>query len=167
MTTCPPDALILQTHSASILDDQKILIELSRLCSLRVHISIEGDRNRLPGLPPPPCSVEERISALEQLSAQGLKTVACLSPLYPLENPQHFFERLKNAGASAVIIDHFIKGDGTAEGSRTLKTRLPSAMSKVQKDSIHLSYRDHISTIARVYLPVGISVQGFAGHYSH
>ena len=167
MTTCPPDALILQTHSASILDDQKILIKLSRLCSLRVHISIEGDRNRLPGLPPPPCSVEERISALEQLSAQGLKTVACLSPLYPLENPQHFFERLKNAGASAVIIDHFIEGDGTAEGSQTLKTRLPSAMSKVQKDSIHLSYRDHIATIARVYLPVGISVQGFAGHYSH
>ena len=139
MTTCPPDALILQTHSASILDDQKILIKLSRLCSLRVHISIEGDRNRLPGLPPPPCSVEERISALEQLSAQGLKTVACLSPLYPLENPQHFFERVKNAGASAVIIDHFIEGDGTAKGSRTLKTLLPSAMSKVQKDSIHLS----------------------------
>ena len=49
------------------------------------------------------------------------------------------FERLKNAGASAVIIDHFIEGDGTAEGSRTLKTRIPSAMSKVQKDSIHLS----------------------------
>ena len=167
MTTCPPDALILQTHSASILDDQKILIKLSRLCSLRVHISIEGDRNRLPGLPPPPCSVEERIFALEQLSTQGLKTVACLSPLYPLKNPQLFFERLKNAGASAVIIDHFIEGDGTTKGSRTLKTRLPSAMSKVQKDSIHLSYRDHIATIARAYLPVGISAQGFAGHYFH
>ena len=93
--------------------------------------------------------------------------MACLSPLYPLENTQHFFERLKNLGASAVIIDHFIEGDGTAEGSRTLKTRLPSAMSKVQKDSIHLSYRDHIAIIARVYLPVGISVQDLAGHYSH
>jgi DNA repair photolyase len=166
MTSYPPDALILQTHSASILDDQGILLELSRLCPLKVHISIEGDHNRLPGLPPPPCSVEQRISALEQLSGQGLKTVACLSPLYPLKNPQHFFERLKNAGASAVIIDHFIEGDGTTEGSRTFKTRLPSAMSKVQKDSIHLSYRDHIATIARAYLPVGISAQGFAGHYS-
>ena len=167
MKTCPPDSLILQTHSASIFDDLSILLELSRLCSLRVHISIEGDRNRLPGLPPPPCSIEQRISTLEMLSAKGLKTVACLSPLYPLENPKLFFERLKNAGASAIIIDHFIKGDGTAEGSRTLRTRLPSAMSKVQRDSVHLSYRDHIATIARTYLPVGISAQGFAGHYSH
>ena len=167
MTTCPPDALILQTHSTSILDDQETLLELSQLCSLRIHISIEGDRNRLPGLPPPPCSIEQRISALGQLSAKGLKTVACLSPLYPLENPHRFFDRLKNVGASAVIIDHFIEGDGTAEGSRTLKTRLPHAMSQIQKDSIQLPYRNQIVNIARNYLPVGVSAQGFAGHYSH
>ena len=166
MMTCSPDALILQTHSASILDDQKTLLELSRLCSLRIHISIEGDRNHLPGLPPPPCSIDKRISALRQLSEQGLKTIACLSPLYPLENPHKFFDRLKNAGASAVIIDHFIEGDGTAEGSRTLKTRLPTAMRQIQEDSIHLSYRTQIVNIARNYLPVGVSSQGFAGHYS-
>ncbi|MBT5550121.1 MAG: hypothetical protein HOJ79_06530 [Nitrospina sp.] len=165
MTTCPPDTLILQTHSSNILDDQALLLKLD--CSLRIHISIEGDRNRLPGLPLPPCSVEKRISALEQLSALGLKTVACLSPLYPLEDPHKFFNRLKNAGASAVIIDHFIEGDGTTEGSRTLKTRLPLAMSQIREDSIHLPYRTHIANIARNYLPVGISSQGFAGHYTH
>lgn len=166
MATCPPDTLILQTHSTNILDDQETLLELAQRCSLRVHISIEGDRNRLPGLPSPPCSVEQRISALEQLSAQGLKTVACLSPLYPLENPQHFFTRLKSAGASAVIIDHFIEGDGTAEGSRTLKTRLPIAMSQVQEDSVYLPYRNQIINIARTILPVGVSAEGFAGHYT-
>jgi DNA repair photolyase len=165
MTTCPPDTLILQTHSSNILDDQALLLKLD--CSLRIHISIEGDRNCLPGLPLPPCSVEKRISALEQLSALGLKTVACLSPLYPLEDPHKFFKRLKNVGASAVIIDHFIEGDGTAEGSRTLKTRLPFAMSQIREDSIHLPYRTHIANIARNYLPVGISSQGFAGHYTH
>jgi DNA repair photolyase len=165
MTTFPPDTLILQTHSSNILDDQETLLKLSQICSLRIHLSIEGDRNRLPGLPPPPCSVEKRISTLQQLSSLGLKTVACLSPLYPLENPHHFFERLKKAGASAVIIDHFIEGDGTAEGSRTLKTRLPIAMKQVQEDSIHLSYRTQIVNIARNYLPVGVSAQGFAGHY--
>lgn len=167
MTTCPPDTLILQTHGAGILDDKKIIQELSQLCSLRVHISIEGDRNRLPGLPPPPCSIEKRVSALEHLSSLGITTIACLSPLYPLENPKHFFARLKNAGASAVIIDHFIEGDGTAEGSRTFKTRLPLAMRKVQEDSVHLSYRNHIADIARTYLPVGVSARGFAGQYSH
>ncbi|MBT3366399.1 MAG: hypothetical protein HN472_16685 [Nitrospina sp.] len=164
MITCPPDTLILQTHSSNILDDQATLLKLP--CSLRIHISIEGDRNHLPGLPPPPCSIDKRISALRQLSEQGLKTIACLSPLYPLENPHKFFDRLKNAGASAVIIDHFIEGDGTAEGSRTLKTRLPTAMRQIQEDSIHLSYRTQIVNIARNYLPVGVSSQGFAGHYS-
>ena len=167
MTICPPDALILQTHSTGILDDQEILLKLAQLCSLRIHLSIEGDRNRLPGLPPPAYSIEKRISALQQLSARGLKTVACLSPLYPLENPHQFFDRLKSAGAAAVIIDHFIEGDGTAEGSRTLKTRLPSAMKQVREDSIHLPYRNQIVNIARNYLPVGVSAQGFAGHYSH
>ena len=66
-----------------------------------------------------------------------------------------------------MIIDHFIEGDGTAEGSRTLKTRLPSAMKQVQEDSIQLPYRNQIVNIARNYLPVGVSAQGFAGHYSH
>jgi DNA repair photolyase len=166
MLTSPPDKLILQTHSANILEDQETLVELSQKCSLRIHISIEGDRNRLPGLPSPPCSIEKRISALEQLALRGLKTIACLSPLYPLEDPNRFFDRLKNAGAFAVIIDHFKGGDGTAEGSRTLKTRLPSAMSQIQEDSIHLPYRTQIVNIARKYLPVGVSSQGFAGHYS-
>jgi DNA repair photolyase len=162
----PPDTLILQTHSANILDDQETLQELSQRCNLRIHISIEGDRNRLPGLPPPPSSIEQRISALEKLSMQGLKTIVCLSPLYPLENPHLFFQRLESTGVTAVIIDHFIEGDGTASGSRTLKTHLPFAMSQVQEDCVHLSYRDQIIHIARGYLPVGVSAQGFAGHFS-
>ena len=167
MTSCPPDTLILQTHSSSILDDIKVIQKLSQLCSVRIHISIEGDRNRLPGLPPPPCSIEQRISALEKLSGHGLNTVACLSPLYPLKTPKLFFDRLKKSGASAVIIDHFIEGDGTEGGSRTFRTRLPSAMSQVEEDSVKLSYRNQIADIARSYLPVGISAQGFAGHFSH
>ena len=65
-----------------------------------------------------------------------------------------------------MIIDHFIEGDGTVDGSRTFKTRLPSAMRQVRKDSIHLSYRNQIISIARHYLPVGVSAQGFAGNYS-
>ena len=166
MLTLPPDALILQTHSSNILDDQDILLELSQLCTLRIHLSIEGDIDHLPGLPPPPCNIEQRIAALEILSSLGLKTVACLSPLYPLKDPNLFFDRLKSAGASAVIIDHFIEGDGSVKGSRTLQTRLPDAMRNIREDSINLSYRDTIVTIARDYLPVGVSARGFAGHYT-
>jgi hypothetical protein len=83
-----------------------------------------------------------------------------------MEHPAAFFEQLAGAGASAVVIDHFIEGDGTREGSRTWKTDLPRSMAAVNSESTHLAYRDRIAGIAQNYLPVGISASGFAGHYS-
>ena len=166
MTTIPTDELILQTHSHAILEDIEIIEEMSRNCKLRVHISIEGDRERLPGLPPPPSSVGDRIKTLQQLSSRGIFTVGCISPLYPLDDADRFFSRIKSAGTSAVVIDHFILGDGTPDGSRTKKTSIPSLMENILPESIHLSYRDKVVDIARNYLPVGISAEGFAGNYS-
>jgi len=166
MKTLPPHELILQTHSPAILEDIDLIEALSRNCKLRVHISIEGDREVLPGQPPPPSSVADRIQTLQQLSSRGIFTVGCLSPLYPLDDADRFFNRIKSAGTSAVIIDHFILGDGTSDGSRTKKTRLPTLMKNVLPESIHLSYRDKVVNIARKYLPVGISATGFAGNYS-
>ncbi|GJL77522.1 MAG: radical SAM protein [Nitrospinaceae bacterium] len=166
MHQAPPDQLTLQTHSASLLDDVERIQTLSRLCDLRVHLSIEGDRDRLDGLPPPPCPLEERMDALKQLSDSGISTVACLSPLYPMIAPEAFFFRLSEMGITAVVIDHFIQGDGTPDGSRTMKTKLPEAMAETAQESLDLSYRDAIARIAIKYLPVGISASGFAGHYS-
>jgi DNA repair photolyase len=166
MCTHPPDELILQTHATAILDDLDLISRLSRQCRLRVHVSIEGDVERLPGLPPPPATVKDRIEVLRKLSATGIFSVACLSPLYPMQHPGPFFEQLAGAGIGAVVIDHFIEGDGTAEGTRTLKTVLPGSMSASNSESIHLEYRDRIAAIAQDYLPVGISASGFAGHYS-
>jgi len=166
MRTIPPDELILQTHSSTILEDIDLIEEMSCNCKLRIHISIEGDREMLPGLPPPPSTVEDRIHTLKQFSSRGIFTVGCLSPLYPLDDADRFFTRLKSAGTSAVIIDHFILGDGTSDGWRTKKTPLPSLMKNVLPESIHLSYRDKVINIAKKYLPVGISGTGFAGNYS-
>ncbi len=163
----PPDQLILQTHATFILDDIERIQSLSGICDLRVHISIEGDRDRLPGLPPPPCSLEDRMEVLKKFADRGIQTVACLSPLYPMKAPDAFFSRLSKIGISAVVIDHFIQGDGTPDGSRTLKTKLPQAMSEIAPESVDLSYRDAVARIAGKYLPVGISASGFAGHYSH
>ena len=166
MISTPPDELILQTHSSAILEDLDAIEELSQICNLRVQISIEGDRDTLPGLPHPPCSVEDRIRTLEKLSSRGIFTVSCLSPLYPLVDPDSFFHRIKSAGTSAIVIDHFILGDGTPDGSRARKSSLPEIMSTVMPESIHLSYREKVVGIARKYLPVGISATGFAGNYS-
>lgn len=162
----PPDELILQTHATAMQDDLNLVAEVSRQCKLRVHVSIEGDAERLPGLPPPPATVKDRIELLRQLSSAGVFAVACLSPLYPMHSPDDFFKRLAKAGADAVVIDHFIEGDGTAQGSRTWKTDLPRSMEAVSAESTRLEYRDRIAAIAQDYLPVGISASGFAGHYS-
>lgn len=165
MLSSPPDRLILQTHSVLILDDMELIGDLSRKCELRVHISIESDRDNLPGLPAPPSPVDARIDVLQKFSQSGIKTVACVSPLYPINDPPSFFARLAKAGAGAAVIDHFIEGDGTPDGSRTRKTPLLSAMVKVNDQAGDLSYRDAIADIARNYLPVGISADGFAGNY--
>lgn len=165
MQVVPPDCLILQTHSTTILDDLGIIQSLSEICDLRVHVSIEGDLDHLPGLPLPPCSLEERMEVLKKFTDRGMQTVACLSPLYPMKAPDIFFSRLAKMGVSAVVIDHFIQGDGTGDGSRTLKTKLPQAMAEVDPRSLDLSYRDRVARIAGKYLPVGISASGFAGHY--
>ena len=161
-----PDILILQTHSSMILEDMKCIVALDRLCDLRVHISIEGDQDSLPGLPPPPCSVGQRIKLVKEFALRGITVVVCMSPLYPLKDPNYFFTRLAESGASAVVIDHFIEGDGTQDGSRTRRTRLPLAMKCFDEQALELSYREKIATIARNYLPVGISAPGFAGVYS-
>jgi hypothetical protein len=52
--------------------------------------------------------------------------VVTVSPLLPIADPERFFARLAGL-ADAVVIDHFIGGDGTPDGSRTLRTGLPAA----------------------------------------
>lgn len=162
----PPQGLILQTHSTHALDDMDVIVELAGRCALRLHVSIESDRNFLPGLPTSGCSVDKRIEMVHRLSSQGVATVVCASPLLPITEPETFFKRLASAGARAIIVDHFIGGDGSEDGGRTLKTDLPNAMSQVHSPSVTLEYRDQIIAIAKKYLPVGVSADGFAGNFS-
>ncbi len=131
----PPDGLIVQTHSDRVADVNDLLIPLAARCHLRVHISIETDRDRLPGLPRPACSVERRFAAAEQLHREGLSVVVTVSPLLPIADPDHFFRRIAEV-ADAVVLDHYIGGDGSPEGTRTLKTALPGAMASVDPESV-------------------------------
>lgn len=162
----PPDELILQTHSTMILDDRDLIFALSEKTDLRVHISIETDREHIQGLKNQACSVKDRIETVRNLSNAGITVVVCMAPLLPMNHPERFFEKLERAGAQAVVVDHFIEGDGTANGSRTLKTELPKKMEALLPASVHLDYRDEIASIAGRYLPTGISAAGFAGNYS-
>ena len=160
----PPDTLIIQTHSHRVLDALPELLRLRSQCELRVHLSIESDRERLPGLPPPASSVARRIEAACALRREGIRTVVTVSPLLPIEAPRAFFRTLGTC-ADAVVIDHFIGGDGSAEGSRTLRTPLPAAMEQTLPGSSQLAYRDEIVSVALEILPgrAGVGADGFAG----
>lgn len=162
----PPDALVVQTHSHRVTDYLDLYPRLARACRVRFHLSIESDRDRLPGLPPPASSVEKRLAAARALRGAGLFVVATVAPLLPIDDPEDFFRRLAGV-ADAVVIDHFIGGDGSADGGRTRRTPLPAAMEAVLPGSSELAYRDAMLAVARRALPerVGVGADGFAGRY--
>lgn len=160
----PPDGLIVQTHSPLVVEALDVLEPLSRRCRLRVHVSIETDRERLPGLPPPASPVARRFDAARALRDAGLRVVVTVAPLLPIADPTRFFARVADC-ADAVVLDHYIGGDGSANGARTLRTPLPRAMAAVDPDSVALAYRDRMIEVAERFLPgrVGVGADGFAG----
>lgn len=162
----PPDRLILQTHSHHVADDIDICRELAARCDLRIHVSIETDREQLEGLPPHASPVEKRLATCARLKQAGLRTVVTVAPLLPIADPDRFFARIAEV-ADAVVLDHFIQGDGSPDGARTSRTPLPAAMRQIDPDSLDLSYRDRMAAVARKHLPghVGINIDGFAGRY--
>jgi DNA repair photolyase len=162
----PPDLLIVQTHSHRVTSYVDLYPRLATVCRLRFHISIESDLDRLPGLPPPASSVDRRLAAASALREAGLRVVVTVSPLFPIRQPERFFARIGES-ADAVVIDHFIGGDGTPDGARTSKTALPAAMRAIAPASVSLAYRDEMVEIARRILPgrVGVGAAGFAGRW--
>src|SRR5205809_447639 len=161
-----PDGLIIQTHTDRVTRYLDLYPPLAAATSLRFHISIESDRDRLPGLPPPASSVARRLEAAAALRAAGLRVVITVSPLLPIADPRRFFERLAEV-ADAVVVDHFIEGDDTPGRARTLATPLPEAMARVEPASVRLDYRDRMVAVAEEVMPgrVGVSVDGFAGRF--
>lgn len=160
MLADPPDELVVQTHSALVTDEIGLLQKLP----CRVHLSIETDRERLEGLPRPAFTVAQRLEAARHLKAAGIRTVITVSPLLPIERPEHFFARCGEC-ADAVVIDHFIGGDGSREGARTRATAVPAAMEHAQPGSASLTYLEQMACIARRVLPgrVAVGSEGFAG----
>ena len=167
MVEAPPDSLILQTHTHRVVDALDLIARVAACCRLRVHISIESDRDRLPGLPPPASSVTRRLEAARQLRNAGIRTVVTVSPLLPIRDPEGFFERIAEC-ADAVVLDHYIEGDGSPDGRRTRRTRLPAAIDAVLPEGNRIEYRDRMAEVARRFLPgrVGVHIDGFAGTYS-
>jgi DNA repair photolyase len=122
MTEAPPDLLVLQTHTPGPLGDLDLLVRIGAHARVVVQITVETDRERISGLPPHATPLAARIEALARLRAAGLKTVAVVSPLLPLRDERAFAAQL-GACAHAVILDHYLLGDGSKDGARTRRAR--------------------------------------------
>lgn len=166
MLESPPDELIVQTHSPTVCDVLDVLPKLSELCDLRIHISIESDLAKLPGLPKSAYSVDARLQAARRLKASGLTVVITMAPLLPLFEPAVFFQRCSEV-SDAIVIDHFIGGDGSKDGQRTRRTLLPKAMEKVCEGSSGSDYREQVLDWAKQHYRgrLGIGIDGFAARY--
>ena len=106
------------------------------------------------------------MAAAATLKEAGIPVVITVAPLLPIDRPDEFFRRLSEV-ADAVVIDHFIGGDGSPNGARTLRTELPKAMEAIEPDSTKLAYREQMLSVARMYFPgkVGVNIAGFAGRF--
>ncbi len=166
MVDLPPDYLIMQTHSHHVVDYLDLYPTLAQRTDLRFNISIESDRDNLPGLPRSASPVKKRTQAARKLRDAGLYVMAAVSPLLPIDNPEKFFAELSTA-VNSIVIDHYIGGDGSPGGTRTAKTPLPQAMQAVLKHSVDLAYRDEMVQIAQRYFPqrVGVGHDGFARRF--
>lgn len=122
----PPDVLLLQTRSPLALRDLELVRELAGRCALRLSVTVETDRERLPGLPPQAASPAARIELLRAFQGAGVRTQAAVAPLLPLEDPAGFARALDPV-CERVVLDHWRIGDGS-QGRRTLRTRLPAAL---------------------------------------
>ena len=125
MVERPPDLLAIQSHTPLVVEDLSLLRQLQEQCDVRVHITVETDKPRLPApFPKQAYSPHSRIQALHALRAAGLDSVATVSPLLPLDDPRRFAGELEQA-CTRVILDHYLLGDGSKDGQRTKQTALP------------------------------------------
>jgi hypothetical protein len=84
--------------------------------------SIETDMDELPpGFPRHASLPSRRLETLSLFRSRGIKAQATVSPLLPLADPIGFVRRLDLA-CDRVILDHYLIGDGSKNGSRTKRT---------------------------------------------
>jgi DNA repair photolyase len=125
----PPDVLVVQSHHTLVNRDIDLIAELSARCELWLSLTVETDRDSLPGFPPHASPPARRLATLETFRARGILTQATVSPLLPLADPQAFARRL-DVACDRVIVDHYLIGDGSTSGARTRRTDFPERLER-------------------------------------
>ena len=165
MVERPPDLLVIQSHTPLLVDDVSLLVRLGERCRLQLNVTVETDKVELPeGFPRHAYSPAARIEALRAARAEGLSTVGTVSPLLPLDDPRKFAKALEGA-CRRVILDHYLLGDGSANGQRTKQTSLPPLLeaSGYAEWGRLEKFEEVVGIFREVFGPdrVGVSREGF------
>ena len=93
--------------------------------------------------------------------------VATVSPLLPLEDPWQFARDLE-ASCDRVILDHYLLGDGSPDGTRTKQTAVPQLLRDTgfQEWNTLEKFNEIVGIFKEVFCDarrVGISQEGFNG----
>jgi DNA repair photolyase len=103
----PPRTLAIQTRGPLILRDLEKLAKLAQRTRLRVSFSLTTDREDIRRLYEPLCApLDQRLSAIRQLGAAGIRTYATLAPLLPC-NPEALVDMAVEATTGDIIGDPF------------------------------------------------------------
>jgi DNA repair photolyase len=127
MVEYPPDLLWVQSHTDGVIRDLDLLQQLTTGgCTVVVSISVETDRETLPGFPGHGTPIHKRMAALRHTRAAGIETRAAVSPILPVADVERFATTLGQV-ADRIIVDHYLIGDGTW-GRRTMEAGLPARL---------------------------------------
>ncbi len=148
------DLLLLQTRSASALDDLDLLTAIPYVW---LGMSVETDRGDLP-YGPTLGQMERRFAAVERAVAQGVRVQIAVAPCLP--HTEGFAQRLLDTGAQRIVIDTFSAGDGR-NGARTANLPFAKAAGYDWRDDS--AARGLYEALRERHAGVGWSAAGFAG----
>ncbi len=103
----PPAVFVMQTRAPLILRDVALLLLLAQKTRLRVSFSITTNRDDVRRRYEPHCEpIDERLRAVRELEAAGIRTFCTLAPILPCD-PAALADLALAANASDVIGDPF------------------------------------------------------------
>ena len=127
MINHPPDFLLIQTRSPLVTRDIDLLLQLQKVCDLRVSMTIETDREDVKQIFSPYApGMKLRMNALKKVKESGILTQVAIAPMLPF-TPE-FPEKIEGM-MDRICIDTLYLGDGSL-GKTSKRLGMPELFEK-------------------------------------
>jgi DNA repair photolyase len=152
------DLLVVQTRSPLAARDLPLLQQIPYAClSVTIETDDQAYLKHLKGGP----LLEKRWELVRDAHACGVRTQITVSPCLPFTDVETFGQRLLKSGASRVIVDTVVDGDG-ANGGRSARSPFAKVESNWDETShAHKLYNYLKEKTADMDFWVGWSIEGF------